>query len=107
MVDIVERKVNPNSSGGTLVLKCKDFRIINIEINGFNEFNNVSNSMEWLSNLDDPRLLYPHFYRAMFELVEDGWDAFHIENEFSNILMFSDEWRISHINQNFAVIYYF
>jgi len=104
MVDIVERKLNQNSNGGTVVLKCKDFRIINLEINGLNEFNNVSNSIEWLSNLDDPRLLYPHFHRAMFDFVEDGWTAFKTENEFSNIFMFTDEWRISYVNQNFAVI---
>ena len=103
MVDIVERKPNVNSSGGTVVLKCKDFRIIQLEINGFNEFNNVCDSIEWLSNLDDPRLLYPHFYRAMFDLVENGWNAFQIENEFSNILMFSDDWRISSVNKDFAV----
>jgi myotubularin-related protein 9 len=104
MVDIVERKLNQNSSGGTVVLKCKDFRIISLEINGFNELNNVSNSIEWLSNLDDPRLLYPYFYRAMFESVEDGWTQFQIENEFSNILMLTDEWRLTYVNKNFAVI---
>ena len=104
MVDIVERKPNSNSNGGTVALKCKDFRVIQLEINGWFEFNNVCNSIDWLSNLDDPRLLYPHFYRAMFDLVENGWNAFQIENEFSDILMFSDEWRISLVNKDFAVI---
>ena len=104
MVDVVERKPYLNQSGGTVVLKCKDFRIIQLEINGSNEFNNVCDSIEWLSNLDDPRLLYPHFYRAMFELVENGWTAFQIESEFKDILMFSDDWRISSVNKDFAVL---
>ncbi|XP_054167367.1 myotubularin-related protein 9-like [Oppia nitens] len=102
MVDVVERKPNNTSSGGTVGLKCKDFRIIELEINGWTDFNNICNSIEWLSNLDDPRLLYPHFYRAMYEVVENGWNAFQIENEFSQLLMLSDDWRISYVNRDFA-----
>ncbi|RWS17140.1 myotubularin-related protein 9-like protein, partial [Dinothrombium tinctorium] len=101
MVDVVERKTNVN--GGVIVLKCKDFRVIQIEISGNEDFNNVANSIEWLSNLDDPRLLYPFFYRAMFDIVEDGWFAFCTEHEFSKIQMYSDSWRISYVNKNFAI----
>lgn len=101
MVDVVERK--PNTTGGTIVLKCKDFRIIQLDIYGIDEFTNVANSIEWLSNLDDPRLLYPFFHRAMFDIVEDGWEAFQIETEFAGIVRYSDDWRISYVNQEFTV----
>ncbi len=40
----------------------------------------------------------------MFESVEDGWTQFQIENEFSNILMLTDDWRLTYVNKNFAVI---
>ncbi|RWS22695.1 myotubularin-related protein 9-like protein [Leptotrombidium deliense] len=101
MVDVVERKITGN--GGIVILKCKDFRIIQLEIDTNEEFNNVSNSIEWLSNLDEPRLLYPFFYRPMFEIVEDGWSAFCIEHEFSKIQLYSDSWRISQVNKNFTI----
>lgn len=103
MIDIVERKANASSSGGTMVLKCKNFRTLTFEILGFTEFTNIATSIEWLSNLNDARLLYPHFYNPEFKIVEDGWNSFCIETEFANLTNFSDEWRISNVNKNFEV----
>ncbi|XP_053209374.1 myotubularin-related protein 9-like isoform X1 [Panonychus citri] len=101
IVDVVERKATP--TGGSITLKCKDFRIIQLDIRGNEEFNNVANSIDCLSNIDDPRLLFPFYYPCNFEIVEDGWDAFQIEKEFSKIMMYSDAWRISYVNKNFTV----
>lgn len=101
MVDVVERKSYGN--GGSLTLKCKDFRIIQLEIRGQEEFDNVANSIECLSNLDDSRLLFPFYYPCNFDIVEDGWDAFQIAKEFSKIKLVSDAWRISYANKNFKV----
>ncbi|KAF7490996.1 Myotubularin-related protein 9 [Sarcoptes scabiei] len=103
MIDVVERKPNQTSTGGVLVLKCKNFRILYIEIHGSIEFNNISSSIELLSNLNEPRLLYPYFYNPEFKFVEDGWFAFQIEHEFNNLINFSDEWRLSNVNKNFEV----
>lgn len=103
MVDVVERRPNSFSTGGILVLKCKNFRILTFEITGWTEFNNISMSIEWLSNLNEPRLLYPHFYNPEFTFVENGWNAFKIENEFANLTRFSDEWRLSNVNKNFEI----
>lgn len=103
MIDIVERKANASSSGGTMVLKCKNFRTLTFEILGFTEFTNIATSIEWLSNLNDARLLYPHFYNPEFKIVEDGWNSFCVETEFANLTNFSDEWRISNVNKNFEV----
>lgn len=100
-MDVVERK--PSFNGGVITLKCKDFRTITLEVAGNDEFQNVAQSIEWLSNLDDPRLMYPFFYRAMFDAVEDGWHAFQLEREFSKIKMHSDDWRISYVNKKFDV----
>ncbi|XP_074600044.1 myotubularin-related protein 9-like isoform X2 [Brevipalpus obovatus] len=101
MVDVVERKSYGN--GGSITLKCKDFRIIQLDIKGQEDFSNVANSIECLSNLDDPRLLFPFYYPCNFDIVEDGWYAFQIEREFSKIKLFSDAWRISYVNKNFKV----
>lgn len=103
MIDVVERKPNIASTGGTIVLKCKNFRLLNFEILGFTEFNNIATSVEWLSNLNDARLLYPYFYNPEFSLVEDGWSAFQVESEFNKLIHFGDDWRISSVNKNFEV----
>lgn len=35
-----------------------------------------------LSTLDSITLMYPFFYRPMFEVIEDGWHSFLPEREF-------------------------
>ncbi|KAI1286005.1 Myotubularin-related protein 9 [Halotydeus destructor] len=101
MVDLVERKTT--FTGGQIYLRCKDFRTITLDIVGGEDFHNVADSIESLSNIEDTNWMYPLFYRAMFDIVEDGWEAFQMEQEFSKIKMCSDDWRISHVNKNFAV----
>ena len=48
-------------------------------------------------------LLYPFFYRPMYNIVEDGWTAFTTESEFSKLVLNSEEWRISHVNKDYTV----
>lgn len=99
MIDGIERK--PSYNGGVIILKGKDFRIISLEIMGYDEFMAAAETLESLASVDQVSLLYPFFYRAMYDIIEDGWEAFQIQNEFTKIQ--SDEWRISHVNKNFAV----
>ncbi|KAG9510001.1 Myotubularin-related protein 9 [Fragariocoptes setiger] len=102
LVDNVERRIT--STQNSLILKCKDFRQLQLDVRGHDELNSIANSIEWLSNLDDPRLLYPFFYRAMFDIVEDGWVMFQLDREYNKIFMQSgDELRISHVNKDYAV----
>ena len=118
MVDVVEKKSFSSSStttinqyknsysipGGQIILKLKDFRQITIQINNNQEFLNAANSIEYLSNLYDPRLLYPFFYRPNFKLLEDGWSTIYtFEDEFREIKMISSDWRISNVNKDFLV----
>ncbi|XP_013789413.1 myotubularin-related protein 9-like isoform X1 [Limulus polyphemus] len=98
MVDSVERRITPTSS--SIILKCKSFRVIHLEIPNVEDCINVANSVEWLSSIEDLTLLYPFFHRAMFDLMEDGWTAFLPEMEFSKIKSHSDEWRISYVNRD-------
>ncbi|KAF4531437.1 hypothetical protein B566_EDAN004207 [Ephemera danica] len=103
-IDAVERKPNGFLSG-SLVIKCKDFRVIQLDINNFEEFTNVANSLERLSSLEDVTLLYPFFYRPMYTILEDGWTAFRPESEFSRLLVpgSSEDWRITYVNKDFSV----
>ncbi|XP_022910988.1 myotubularin-related protein 9 [Onthophagus taurus] len=105
-IDLVEKKPNGTNSnyqnGGTIILKCKDLRILQLDIAGTEEFLNVYASIERLSNLEDTSSLYPFFYRPMYNILEDGYTLFKPEIEFAKLLA-SDEWRISHVNKNFSV----
>nr|XP_014348177.1 PREDICTED: myotubularin-related protein 9 [Latimeria chalumnae] len=67
---------------GTIIIKCKDLRIIQLDIPGMEECLNIASSIEALSTLDSTTLMYPFFYRPMFEVVEDGWHSFLPEQEF-------------------------
>lgn len=104
-IDTIERRphqLNNILQGGTLVLRCKDLRIISLQIAGAQEFLNVAKSVEQLSNLRDVHSLYPFFYRPMYSILEDGYTMFGPELEFAKLLA-TDEWRLSTVNQAFAV----
>lgn len=101
-IDAVEKKIN-NMVSGTIVVKCKDFQVLQFDIPGVEECNNIAYSLENLSSSADLYLLYPFFYRAMFDILEDGWIAFPMEAEFAKLVKHRDEWRISYVNKDFSV----
>lgn len=104
-IDCVEKKPFLNNNvvvGGIITLKCKDLRIISLEIKYFKEYFNVASSLEQLSSLHNIELDYPFFYRPMYSILEDGFTIFRPELEFSKLLT-GDEWRISHVNKDFSV----
>lgn len=104
-VDAVERKpvvVNNIIQSGSIILKCKDLRIIKLDIQTAQEFINVANSIEQLSKLEDQCLQYPFFYRPMYSILEDGYQIYRPEIEFSKILA-TDDWRLSNINKDYKI----
>ncbi|XP_037078968.1 myotubularin-related protein 9-like isoform X2 [Pollicipes pollicipes] len=101
LIDGLDRRPN-GMMGGSLSVKCKDMRILVLDIHGVEEFNNISHTLEALSNIDDIRLAYPFFFRSS-PSVEDGWSEFSTEHEFSKLIMSSEDWRISHVNDDFKV----
>ena len=44
-IDVVDRKPS-NISGGTVVLKCKDFRLIKLDISQTDDLNDVATTLE-------------------------------------------------------------
>ncbi|NXR71220.1 MTMR9 protein, partial [Pycnonotus jocosus] len=88
---------------GTIVIKCKDLRIIQLDIPGMEECLNIASSIEALSTLDSVTLMYPFFYRPMFEVLEDGWSSFLLEQEFELLSSVTNEWRLSCVNKDFSV----
>src|SRR6218665_2329866 len=100
MIDVIERKPNLQKNGGTIIIKLKNFRILSFDIVGLEAFNNIGVSFEWLSNLGESRLSYSHFYNSEFAIVEEGWTAYPIEKEYSNL---DSKWRISYANTGFGL----
>lgn len=108
MVDSIEKRLTLSSGtekvlSGTVILKCKDFRILQLEFSNIDDCNNVFNSIEYLMNLKDSKTYYPFFHRAMFDVLEDGWTSFLPETEYSKLLQNKEEWRISHVNKDYSV----
>lgn len=100
-IDSIEKRFVGTS--GTITIKCKDLRIIQLEITGMDESINIASSIEALSTLDTISLMYPFFYRPMFEVTEDGWHAFLPEQEFELLSSETDEWQLSYVNKDFSV----
>lgn len=51
----------------------------------------------------DVGTLFPFSFQRDFEMIEDGWNIFSIELEFSRLKTISDDWRLTDVNKNFAV----
>lgn len=101
-IDTVERR-QQGMTGGTLWLKCKDLRILQLDVIGADQFAKVADTIEDLIRVEDPLLKYPFFYRAMYTVLEDGWTAFTTESEFSRLIQPGDDWRISYVNKDYKV----
>ncbi|XP_065690980.2 myotubularin-related protein 9 [Patagioenas fasciata] len=100
-IDSIEKRFV--GSLGTIIIKCKDLRIIQLDIPGMEECLNIANSIEALSTLDSVTLMYPFFYRPMFEIIEDGWRSFLPGQEFELLSSMTTEWRLSYVNKEFSV----
>lgn len=104
-IDMIDKKINgtnSNQSGGNLILKCKDLRLIQLDIASAEDLHNVFLSLDRLSNLDNTSFLYPFFYRPMYPILEDGYTIFRPEIEYAKLIA-SDEWRISNVNKDYTI----
>ncbi|KAL0895509.1 hypothetical protein ABMA27_011619 [Loxostege sticticalis] len=105
-IDTIEKKENKPiggvTQGGSLFLKCKDLRIFQLDIGTTTELNQMAQTLENLSGLQDPGLFYPFFYRHMHPIVENGYTLYSIEGEFTKVLA-TEEWRVSRVNHNYTV----
>lgn len=100
-VDSLERR--QTNIQNSLIIKCKNWKIIQLDIKNQEDLKSVADSIDWLSNLDDSRLFYPFYYRPMFDIIEDGWQTFALEREYQKMLQATDDWRISNANANFKL----
>ncbi|XP_023289363.1 myotubularin-related protein 9 [Orussus abietinus] len=107
-IDVIEKKCNSQSPGGSIIFKCKDFRILQLDIGSTDDLTNVALSIENLMSLGQT-MQYPFFHRPQLvnnskEQVEDGWSAYAPVSEWSRLLAaHADEWRISYLNRDYKV----
>ena len=52
---------------------------------------------------DDITLRYPFFFRPMFDVIENGWQAYSAETEFNRFKGCQEDWRISYVNKDYKV----
>ncbi|XP_031450644.1 myotubularin-related protein 9-like isoform X2 [Phasianus colchicus] len=120
-VDAVEKRVQnvgwyqpPRSSGsprdnrlagssGTITLRCKDLKVLQLEIPGMEECLNIASSIEALSSVDSVMMMYPFFHRPQSLRLEEGWPRLPVEQHFQQIATQTTQWRLSDVNQDFAV----
>ncbi|XP_074419043.1 myotubularin-related protein 9-like isoform X2 [Larus michahellis] len=82
-VDAVEKRLA--GSSGTITLRCKDLKVLQLEIPGMEECLNIASSIEALSSVDSVMMMYPFFYRPQNLRLEEGWRLFPLEQYFQQI----------------------
>ena len=52
-IDAIERRITSGTAGGTIILRCKDFRTIQLSIKLSSDFQNLISSLERLTSLSN------------------------------------------------------
>uniref|UniRef100_A0A493T4M8 Myotubularin phosphatase domain-containing protein n=1 Tax=Anas platyrhynchos platyrhynchos TaxID=8840 RepID=A0A493T4M8_ANAPP len=89
-------------SSGTITLRCKDLKVLQLEIPGMEECLNIASSIEALSSVDSVMMMYPFFYRPQDLRLEEGWHLFPLEQYFQKIAAQTNQWRLSDLNRDFT-----
>uniref|UniRef100_A0A6J0UDD6 Myotubularin-related protein 9-like isoform X1 n=2 Tax=Pogona vitticeps TaxID=103695 RepID=A0A6J0UDD6_9SAUR len=97
------RESRLTSASGTITLKCKDLRILQLEVPGMEECLNVASSIEALSSVESVMMMYPFFYRPLSMKLEDGWPLSTLEQYYQQIASETGTWRLSYVNEDFGV----
>uniref|UniRef100_UPI00398E8791 myotubularin-related protein 9-like isoform X2 n=1 Tax=Pristiophorus japonicus TaxID=55135 RepID=UPI00398E8791 len=100
-IDAIEKRFA--GSSGIITVKCKDLCVMYLEIPGMEECLNIARSIEALSSLESTSHMYPFFYRPKTLNLQEGWDVFTPEEQFTQLSLHTDNWRLSYVNKDYAV----
>ncbi|KAK2826290.1 hypothetical protein Q5P01_020504 [Channa striata] len=92
-----------SGSSGTITIKCKDLRVLQLDIPGMEQCLNIAHSIETLSCLDCVSEMYPFFYRPSDLNLQDQWGLSSPENHYSQTPELHDRWRLSSVNRDYSV----
>ncbi|XP_034875105.1 myotubularin-related protein 9-like isoform X3 [Mirounga leonina] len=70
-VDSIEKRVSGDS--GTITLRCKDLRVLQLDIEGVEATLDIARSIEALSSLESVITSFPFFYRPKGLRLGDAW----------------------------------
>ncbi|KAM4757701.1 LOW QUALITY PROTEIN: myotubularin-related protein 9-like [Cyanocitta cristata] len=87
---------------GTITLRCKDLKVLQLEIPGMEECLNIASSIEALSSVDSVMMMYPFFNRPPSLRLEQGWHLFPLERYFQRVASQTSQWRLSTVNRDFS-----
>uniref|UniRef100_A0A3B4D630 Myotubularin phosphatase domain-containing protein n=1 Tax=Pygocentrus nattereri TaxID=42514 RepID=A0A3B4D630_PYGNA len=100
-IDAVEKRTT--GSSGTIIIKCKDLRILQLDIPGMEECLNIASSIEALSSLESITEMYPFFHRPRELSLNDPWGLSSPEQDYVQTERLWDRWRLSKVNSDFSV----
>ncbi|XP_037343490.2 myotubularin-related protein 9-like isoform X1 [Pungitius pungitius] len=92
-----------SGSSGTITIKCKDLRVLQLDIPGMEQCLNIAHSIETLSCLDSVEKMYPFFYRPSDISLQDQWGLSSTEKRYSQMKELHDRWRLSTVNRDYSV----
>ncbi|XP_074516719.1 myotubularin-related protein 9 isoform X1 [Sebastes fasciatus] len=92
-----------SGSSGTITIKCKDLRVLQLDIPGMERCLNIARSIETLSCLDAVSEMYPFFYRPSDVSLQDQWGLSSPEKHYSQMKELHDRWRLSFVNRDYSV----
>ncbi|KAI4899852.1 hypothetical protein NFI96_027010 [Prochilodus magdalenae] len=100
-IDALEKRTT--GSSGTIIIKCKDLRILQLDIPGMEECLNIASSIEALSSLESVTEMYPFFHRPRELSLNDPWGLSSPEQDYRQTERLWDRWRLSKVNSDFSV----
>ncbi|XP_028995712.1 myotubularin-related protein 9-like isoform X2 [Betta splendens] len=100
-IDAVEKRTS--GSSGTITIKCKDLRVLQLDIPGMEQCLNIARSIETLSCLDCVSEMFPFFYRPSELNLQDQWGLSSPEEHYRQATELHNRWRLSSVNRDYSV----
>ncbi|VTJ61473.1 Hypothetical predicted protein [Marmota monax] len=100
-VDSIEKRVAGDS--GTITLRCKDLRVLQLDIEGVEATLDIARSIEALSSLESVITSFPFFYRPKGLRLGDAWHFHPPECYYKRVARETNAWRLSEVNQDFSL----
>lgn len=99
-IDAIEKRTG---SSGTITIKCKDLRVLQLDIPGMEQCLNIAHSIETLSNLNCVSEMYPFFYRPSDLSLDEPWGLSTAEKVYRETKELHIKWRLSTVNNDYSV----
>ncbi|XP_058992388.1 myotubularin-related protein 9-like isoform X2 [Mustela lutreola] len=100
-VDSIEKRVSGDS--GTITLRCKDLRVLQLDIEGVEATLDIARSIEALSSLESVITSFPFFYRPRGLRLGDAWHFHPPERYYKRVARETNAWRLSEVNEDFSL----